>query len=237
MILCRLALMWRENDAGQRVWYPVGRLLVWLAGMAAAFFGAGLLYFVGEDGGLVGAVESHLLATADLLEKSDTTGQVFTNTAEAIRQSAADGARLLPATLSLSWMLSVMLNGMLAQAILHRSEHNFRPSPDYQHLELPKALSYLAAGALVLSFAPGNLGFVAGTLAAIAIWPFFIMGLIVVHVISRRLSARFMLLAAFYLFLLGLGWPAALVAGLGLMDQWMGLRRQHGAPPNGQENE
>jgi hypothetical protein len=46
-----------------------------------------------------------------------------------------------------------------------------------------------------------------------------------------------MLLAAVYLILLTLAWPAALVAGIGLMDQWMGLRRQYGIPSDDQEKE
>lgn len=237
IVLCRLALMWREDAAGQRTWYPPGRLLVWLSGTTAAFFVASLVYFSGEDGGLVGTLERHLMATADLLEHGDPNGQVFSATAEAIRQSAPNGARVLPGTLALSWMLSVMLNGILAQAIVRRSERNFRPTPNYGDLELPRSLSYVVAGALALSFLPGSLGFAAGTLAAIAIWPYFIMGLVVIHVISRRLTARFMVLAAFYLFLVGLGWPAAVVAGIGIMDQWTELRRRYGVPPGGQEKE
>jgi hypothetical protein len=207
--------------------------LVWLSGITAAFFTASLVYFIGQDGGLVGTLERYLLASADLLENNGTNGQVFSATAEAIRQSAPNGARILPGTLALSWMLSVTLNGVMAQAILTRSGRNFRPAPYYSNLELPRSLSYVVAGALILSFLPGSMGFAAGTLAAIAIWPYFIMGLIVVHVISRRLTARIMVLAAFYLFLVGLGWPAALVVGIGVMDQWMGLRQQYGAPPGG----
>ncbi len=233
IVLCRLALMWRDDAAGQPIWFPAGRLLVWLSGITAAFFTASLVYFIGQDGGLVGTLERYLLASADLLENSGTNGQVFSATAEAIRQSAPNGARILPGTLALSWMLSVTLNGVMAQAILTRSGRNFRPAPDYSNLELPRSLSYVVAGALILSFLPGSMGFAAGTLAAIAIWPYFIMGLIVVHVISRRLTARIMVLAAFYLFLVGLGWPAALVVGIGVMDQWMGLRQQYGAPPGG----
>ena len=33
------------------------------------------------------------------------------------------------------------------------------------------------------------------------------------------------------------GTAAALVVAVGLMDQWMGLRKQYGAPPGGQEKE
>jgi len=238
-LLCRQALLWREDASGQTTWHPVGRLLVWLAGLTAVFFIAALVYYAGADGGLSGTLEQHLLATAQELETQAAggAGQMLATTAEAIRRSAADGARVLPGTLAISWMLSVMLNGLLAQAILSRSGRNFRPTPKYSGLSLPKVLSYPAAAMLVLSFAPGSLGFAAGTLAAIAIWPYFVLGLVVVHVISRRLSARFMVLAAFYLFLLGLGWPAALVAGLGLMDQWMGLRQQYGDPADDQERE
>lgn len=239
ILLCRQALLWREDESGQPAWYPVGWLLVWLAGLTATYFIAALLYYAGADGGLSGTLAQHLLTTADQLEKqaASQSEDMFATTSAAIRRLAADGARVFSSVIALSWMLSVMLNGLLAQAILSRSGRNFRPTPNYSGLILPRILSYLAVAALVLSFAPGSLGFAAGTLAAIAIWPFFILGLVVVHAISRRLSSRFMVLAAFYLFLFGLGWPVALVAGLGLMDQWMGLRQQYGSPPNDQERE
>lgn len=243
LLLCRQALLWRDDSAGQPVWYPAGRLLVWLSGLAAVYFVAALLYYAGADGGLSGALESNLLATAHELEQQATgeNADFYKTAAESLRNSAADGAKILPGTLALSWMAYIMLNGVLAQSLLARSGRNFRPTPKYSTMGLPRTLSYVTTAALIFSFAPGDLGFAAGTLAAIVIWPYFVLGVIVVHVISRRLSARFMVLAAFYMFLLGLGWPAAVVAGLGLMDQWMGLRQRYGGPPsasNGnQENE
>jgi len=239
MILSRQALQWREGTDGSQNWYPVGRLLTLLAGLTAIFFLMVLAGFSTHDGGLPKAVELYMLEAANNYDQLAGENQTpaMTTFAEAIRNAAPEASRMLPGMVALSWMLSVMLNGVLAQSILTRSERNFRPTPEYAQLELPRALSYGVTATLVLSFFPGIVGFAAGTLAAILIWPYFILGLIVIHVISRRFSARYMLLAAVYLILLALAWPAALVAGIGLMDQWMGLRRQYGIPSDDQEKE
>jgi hypothetical protein len=237
--LSRQALQWRKGPDGTQNWYPAGRLLTLLAVLAAVFF---LIVFVGfftQDGGLPKAVENYMLEIAanyDLMADKNQLSALATF-GDAIRNAAPEISRMLPGMVAISWMLSVMLNAVLAQAILARSERNFRPTPAYSKLELPRMLSYGVTATLILSFFPGILGFAGGTLAVILIWPYFILGLIVIHVISRRLSSRYVLLAAVYLILLTLAWPAALVAGIGLMDQWKGLRRQFGSPSSGQEKE
>jgi hypothetical protein len=239
IILSRQALLWREGSDGARHWYPIGRVLTVLALMTGIAFLIALALFAGEDGGLPGAVERQLIEAVAQFKTmaAESKDQVLSDAIETLRASTSDASRILPGTLALSWMLSVMLNGILAQSILSRSERNFRPTPVYGDMQLPRALSYGGAVALVISFVPGVIGFAAGTLAAILIWPYFILGLIVIHVVSRRFSARFMLLASIYLILLMLAWPAALVAGLGLMDQWTELRRQYGRPSGDQEKE
>ena len=67
--------------------------------------------------------------------------------------------------------------------------------------------------------------------------PFFFAGLAVVHAICRRIGARTAVLVVFYVFLVLFTWPAVLVAGLGLVDHWLGFRRRLRAPGSKQEEE
>jgi hypothetical protein len=67
--------------------------------------------------------------------------------------------------------------------------------------------------------------------------PYFFAGLAVVHAACRNRGARTVMLTIFYIILILFAWPAALVAGLGLLDQVIGLRRRLLAAAGKQENE
>ena len=50
--------------------------------------------------------------------------------------------------------------------------------------------------------------------------------LAVVHTFARRLTGGTLLLVAFYFILVVFGWAAVLVAGAGVIEQWVGLRKR-----------
>ena len=62
--------------------------------------------------------------------------------------------------------------------------------------------------------------------AIVLLVPFFFAGLAVVHAFAGGRQARTLLLMVFYFFLLVSGWPIAMVVGLGVIEQWAGLRRR-----------
>ena len=67
--------------------------------------------------------------------------------------------------------------------------------------------------------------------------PYFFMGLAVIHTLSRPWSARTLALAMFYLFLIVFHWPVAVIAALGLVEQWVGLRQRIGGMRGNQEED
>ena len=112
--------------------------------------------------------------------------------------------------------------------MLARFGRNLRPTPELADIELPQLLTLALgiAGAAAL-IGPDGVGFLGRNLFLILLVPFFFLGLGVVHAVARKFSPQrpFILVAA-YAAMLVLGWPVALVAGLGLFDQWLGLRRR-----------
>ena len=149
-------------------------------------------------------------------------------------------ATMLPASLFATWLTIITINAVIAQKILVRAGRNRRPSLDLGRIELPLPLAYAmaASGALWL-FAPGEAAFIGETLTIIFASAYLFMGLAVIHHVTRPWPGRAMSLTFFYLVLLFvLGLPGfALVAGLGLADQLIGVRVRFANAPTGKEDE
>ena len=94
---------------------------------------------------------------------------------------------------------------------------------------MPNIYVAVFAGALVASFMPGVIGLMATGLAAAMLFAYVLQGLAVIHVYSRGVPFRPLLLAVVYLGILFLGWLAILVAILGLAEPLVGLRARSAA--------
>ena len=89
----------------------------------------------------------------------------------------------------------------------------------------------LAAG-LVLSFAPDPIGLVAGPVLGVALGMHFLVGLAVVHMLSRGSAARPILLAATWGLAFLLTFPALIVVAIGVVEHFARFRdRRRGVPP------
>jgi len=86
----------------------------------------------------------------------------------------------------------------------------------------------------LLSFLPGLIGLLATGLAGALLFAYVLQGLAVLHVYSRGLPLRSLLLAAVYLGIVLLGWVAIAVAVIGLSEPMLRLRERaamRGQPP------
>jgi len=143
-------------------------------------------------------------------------------------------ARFIPGTALASWVLMLLVNVALAQAILTRRGQALRPTPGLSELELPDWAAGAFALALVAAVASSSLlGDLGATVALVLGVAYFLAGLGVVHAATRGRPRRGLMLALFYGVLLLFGWAAFLVAGLGVIDQWAGLRRRLAASSGG----
>ncbi len=231
VLLIRLALQSRNDETGQTEWYPLGRLVAWLSVGAAIFFAGALTLAAVTGNGLWDGVALFLDNMVSGLA-SDTGREP----APELRQLTAQASTWLPAMIGISWMTMQVINASLAQGLARRFGRNLRPSPDLAHFDVPGLLVYAVVAAGAASMLDGSLGLIARTLAVFAAYPFFFAGLAVVHALARRLSARNILLAVFYVLLIMLGWPFLLVTGLGLMDQWIDFRKRFASAGNDLDN-
>ena len=230
-LLAHLALLSRpaatpQGQVGALEWYPPGRLLGWAALMAGVLASI-LVLVLGYD------QEAYRESIREIFEHStlkelDRDGTLFTE--ETITSLSAMLARALPAAFAVIWLTITLFNLWMAALIVDASGRALRPWPDLQGFELPNVLVPIFAGALAASFLPGLPGLLATGLAGALLFAYVLQGLAVIHVYSRGVPFRSILLAAVYLGILLLGWIALVVAILGLAEPLLGLRRR-GRPP------
>jgi hypothetical protein len=231
-LLAHLALLSRPaaTPNGQVVgaleWYPPGRIIGWAALIAGLLAGI-LVLTIGYDQEAYRDTIRQILEHSTLKEL-DRNGTVFTE--EAIASLSSVLARALPAAFAVIWLTITLFNLWIAALIVDASGRALRPWPDLRGFELPNALVPIFAGALAASFLPGLPGLLATGLAGALLFAYVLQGLAVIHLYSRGLPFRGVLLTAIYLGILLLGWVALVVAILGLAEPLLGLR-QRGQPP------
>jgi len=215
-------------------WYPLGRLLAWLM-----LYGCGLFAVLALASGAEAMTETVGWVAAKMGEVLSAAGDGQTAGAA---ETVTAVAGYFPAILLFSWAIMVVANAAMAEALLAKAGRAIRPKPRYAALALPEWYAGATAAAAGLALiAPwldlGVAAFVARNAALAMLVPFFLVGLAVIHVWTRRFPARGMILTGFYLALLLFGgWMIPLVAGLGFMEQWLLLRRRV-AGGTGQEEE
>lgn len=221
VVLVRQALLNRPAADGSLEWYPSGLLVQWLTGVGVlllVFSLLSLLFFAAEPG----------LEAAFTGQLTDALRLVLPSAPDADLQAAAASAAQIGLGIGVdSWLMVFAANGLLAQGALARFGRNLRPGLDPATLDLPNWLAPLLAGAAAAAvLGSGDFAFLAKSLVLILLLPYFFAGLAVVHAACRNRKARTLLLILFYLMLVFFAWPAVIVTGLGVVDQWTGLRRR-----------
>lgn len=206
-------------------WRPIGDVLAVLTLLVA--FVVAVTCFAADSGEGVEAQIRALLSTA--------TG-IIKGLDDATRSELVDQvAPLFPGFSAVFWLATLGANTALAQALLVSRGWNRRPKPRWSTLRLPAWFDWPMVGAAILAlFASGDVAYVARNVAVILLTPYFFVGLAVMHGIARRGRSPGLMLAAFYsLLMIFFVFAAALVAVLGIVEQWIGLRRRldAGTPP------
>jgi hypothetical protein len=131
------------------------------------------------------------------------------------------------------WLLHLAGNALLAQGALARFGLALRPAPAMAALELPPWLSVAFAACLAgWIFGSGEIAYVGANLAEILAVPLLLGGLAMVHWLVRRHPARLIVLIGTYVIAFVLVWPLAILVVVGIVEQWVGVRRRLSAGSN-----
>jgi hypothetical protein len=208
LYIVRQGLLSRRTANGGTEWYPPGLILGGLTIYGLALLAAVAIWF---GGALEEVSLSYLTRLAQL------SGGTLGPQAQAL-------ARYIPGAVLVSGLLMTVVNAALAQGALVRMGHARRPSPAWRTAAVPLWLAPVLALAAVTAFAPDEIGTIGANAAVIAALPFMLVGLAVLHTVSQRWPARGLALGLVYATTVILGWPAIVVAALGIVDQWLPLR-------------
>lgn len=222
-IASQQAIRHRTEPSGNATWYPLGTILCQLCvlglGLLVLVAIGSLLAGIGMREGVSAQLDHVLRVMAPLV-------------GESIRVDMVDKLTpVFPGAVATSWIAMTVGNGAAAQAILSRFQHNLRPPSPFADLELPEWASWLIvvpAGLALIG--TGDLEYTARNLAFVAATPFFFLGLAVVHTIARRIKFR-LLLIGFYLLLLISLFTVLIVAAVGVIEHWVGLRKRFNGGP------
>lgn len=216
-LLVRQALLARHQPDETVVWYPPGMLAAWLTGLALAGIGVAVIAFGGPSG-LHAALREVIQEALDRLHFQPGTvdeGEI----ADAL-------ALVVPGIIAASWMVMTVINATLAQGLLTRFKLNWRPSPDLATLDLPLWIPLALAVAATLTVLGDVARFFGVNVIVTLTVPFCLVGLGVVHALTRRLSNSRAILVVFYVLAGLFGWPLLVATALGLVEPWLGLKRR-----------
>jgi hypothetical protein len=211
IFLVNRALLNRKQE-GKITWYPSTYLLrdLTLTSAVVTVIALGTyLYFThGEDGQTF---------VNSFLKVFDSEGQL--KDAKPLLQMLFP---FFPGFFALSWSVMMIVNGTLAQSLLVRFHHNLRASPTLSNLRAPDKLTLILGLSLLLSlFGVGTLGLIGKNFTIIFLFPFFLIGLGMIHSWLHKTSFATLGLTIFYFCLLVLFWPIFIVILIGVLKPWI----------------
>ncbi|MBT3559029.1 MAG: DUF2232 domain-containing protein [Rhodospirillales bacterium] len=220
-----------ETDAdGVQVWAPVGQVLGLLAMACGAIIILASLYIAGGDNSTQDVVRSHL---------NEVFSVMALNLGDAGTRSLIDTlVALFPGAMGAAWFMMTIVNALVAQSILAKSDKNIRPTPTFASLTLPHwvVVPMLVAG-LVSLLSSGDVHYMAQNLTMIFAIPYFFLGLAVAHwAIGHVKNFRTPLFIGFYVILVASGWALMLVTAMGMLEHWSGIRSRFSQNEHDQSN-
>jgi hypothetical protein len=134
-----------------------------------------------------------------------------------------------PGAIGASWLTMVALNAVVAQSILTRTGNNLRPTPVYARINLPLWYSWPMVGVVAIALVSKILGteelsYAAYNTTMVIAVPYFFLGLAVVHTLAKRLATPGLILFGVYGMIIVYLWSAVVIVGVGITEQWIGLR-------------
>jgi hypothetical protein len=210
--------------APQLEWYPVGRILLWIAGFAALATIAAMLTLGTDAETITNSLRrglSRILGARDAASSGD------------IERWVAALAIVAPAAATIVAMMTLTLNLFLAGKITATSGRLHRPWPDLRSAELPPMTLVALSVALAFCFIGGLAAMFAQIATTALMMAYGLTGFAVLHTLTLALKSRVFWLCCTYAIVVAFGWPVLAMIALGLADAVFGIRQRYlrGKPP------
>ena len=189
-------------------WYPPGRLLIWCTVIATVIVTI-VMWNVRID---EQQFEAALKLTLDRMVKEyGTAAPDFTKID--VKRAGELIMSFVPPLAAAIITIAYALNFYIAGRVAMLSGRLKRPWPHLPALRFPKHTPAAFAVALMLWFLPGMLGMIGGIISGAMIIAYALMGLSILHDVTRPLGDRVFILSAIYLILF-VFWPASVLLAM-----------------------
>ncbi|MBS0530085.1 MAG: hypothetical protein JSS22_11935 [Proteobacteria bacterium] len=199
-------------------WYPLGRILVWVACFAALTTTAALLTLGTDAPTITGTLRRGLLHIINAQDAA--AGDRATEVVDAF-------VIIAPAAAATIAMMTLTLNLWLAAKVTATSGRLRRPWPDMKTTMLPPMTLVATMVALALCFTGGLAAILAQIAAASLMMTYALAGFAVLHTITLTLRSRALWLSCVYAVVLVFLWPVIAMIGIGIADALFGLRQRY----------
>jgi hypothetical protein len=207
-------------------WYPLGRILIWIACFAALTTTAALLTLGSDASTITDTLRRGLLRIIDMQDSASRAGA-----SEVVDAFVA----VAPAAAATIAMTTLTLNVWLAAKVTATSGRLRRPWPDMRTTALPPMTLVATTVALALCFIGGLPAILAKIVTACLMIAYALVGFAVLHTITLTQRGRALWLASVYAVVLVFVWPVIAMIGIGIADAIFGFRqhylRRHMPPP------
>ncbi len=235
-VLAYLAHHGRPNRDGSMDWYPLGRLLLWIAAAAAVVTFVGVLALGSWDyevyrTTLRQTIESVIRLQMQIPSEAPLP-PAFGGVPREQFVEALVGA--VPFIAAVAFASVLTLNLWIAAKVVAVSQRLPRPWPAIAATRMPLSALLLLGAAVLATFLPGLVGAFALALAGGLLMAFALQGLALLHHVSRGRAGRTGLLVGAYVLLAFIAHTfLPLLALAGIADTAVDLRRRFpgGAPP------
>lgn len=199
-------------------WYPVGRILLWIAGFAALTTSAALLT-LGTDTAAITDTLRHGLTRIFTAEDAPAPAE--------LEQWVDALVTLAPIAAAAVAMPTLTLNLWLAAKITATSGRLHRPWPDLKTAALPPMTLVALCLALALCFVGGLPALFAKIVASALMMAYAFTGFAVLHTLTLALKSRNFWLGSAYAIVAFFVWPVLAMVVLGIADAVFGFRARY----------
>lgn len=199
-------------------WYPLGRILIWAAAIAALMAFVGLLS-QGNDAAAVAELQQRRFAAlVELL-----VGQPVS----ANDPTVAAMVSLMPVLLAMSSFACLTINLWVASKVAETSGRLRRPWPDIKRTDLPIMTPVALCVAIAFCFSGGMVGLTAKAVTGGLLMAYALMGLAVMHTLTLALRSRTFFLGMAYALITVFTGVLFVLAIVGLADGLFGFRTRY----------